>query len=168
MYKVRFNLGKGENYMKWQVTKIETADSPKEVSYYEPENVAIIMRKARLRNQAGAAKKIHEGGNKSTCAWVECEELEIDFKHPKQLVRRELKYNPKIAPYWRGQDEKTYEWKNVDGKRYKELVTTGRGVYINPLSISQLLGRELMQKSKNLYFRKYEGFLSQFDIDGYE
>ena len=37
-YKVRFNLGKGENFMKWKVTSPEG-----HVDYYDPNEHTLIM-----------------------------------------------------------------------------------------------------------------------------
>ena len=68
MYRVRFHLGRGANYMKWQVR-----DSNGGVRYYDPESVRQVMLNAKLHNRPNVAKKICEGANKTVCAWVECE-----------------------------------------------------------------------------------------------
>ena len=59
-FKVRFNLGRGENYQKWQITN----NSNGEVSYLVPESFNLELRGCTLRNQKGAADKIYEGANK--------------------------------------------------------------------------------------------------------
>lgn len=69
--KVRFHLGAGENYMKWQIK------SGSKVSYVTPEHHQIVMFNAKLINQAGTAKKIYEGANKTVCAWIECDEVRV-------------------------------------------------------------------------------------------
>lgn len=47
--KIRFNLGRGKNYMKW---KIECAEG---TFYLSPEDVNLRMVNARLRNHRGVA-----------------------------------------------------------------------------------------------------------------
>ena len=64
-YKVRFNLGRGDNYMKW---KVSTPSG--EATYHNPDDVLIIMKGCKLFNQKGSANKIYEGANKTVCAWV--------------------------------------------------------------------------------------------------
>ena len=53
MIKVRFNLSRGANYMKW---KVEYPDGTKE--YLSPETHRLIMTKALLKNYKKTAQKI--------------------------------------------------------------------------------------------------------------
>ena len=95
--KVRFNLSRGKNYMKW---KIEYPN--KTVEYYDPEQVQLILTNAQLRNYKKVAEKIYNGANKSVCAWVLCDSVEIkttDFKELNDSFDR-IKYNPRIKPNW--------------------------------------------------------------------
>ena len=71
-YQVRFNLGKGNNYMKW---KVSTPSG--KATYHNPEDVLIVMKGCKLFNQKGSANKIYEGANKTVCAWVECNDVDI-------------------------------------------------------------------------------------------
>ena len=72
MYKVRFHLGAGENFMKWQVKSPDGT-----VKFYKPEEVGILMTGCFLRNQKGTAEKIHAGANKTVCAWVEAQLVSV-------------------------------------------------------------------------------------------
>ena len=72
-YKVRFHLARGDNYMKWQVT-----DSQKDTkSYFDPNLKSIVMRDCILGNHPKTAMRIHNGENKTVCAWVACDDLAV-------------------------------------------------------------------------------------------
>ena len=95
--KVRFNLSRGKNYMKW---KVEYPN--KTVEYHDPKQVQLILTNAQLRNYKKVAEKIYNGANKSVCAWVLCDSVEIkttDFKELNDSFDR-IKYNPRIKPNW--------------------------------------------------------------------
>lgn len=95
--KVRFNLSRGKNFMKW---KVEYPN--KTVEYHDPEQVQLILTNAQLRNYKKVAEKIYNGANKSVCAWVLCDSVEIkttDFKELNDSFDR-IKYNPRIKPNW--------------------------------------------------------------------
>lgn len=119
MYKVRFNLSNGKNFQKWKVAYPSGA-----VRYYEPKDVTIEMYGCKLRNQKGTAKKIFEGANKSTCAWVECDNLKLYDAQDLSGLGNPLKvsYNPRKAPHW------VYEDGNADSQEFLALVTQGRDI----------------------------------------
>lgn len=50
MYKVRFHLGRGENYMKWQIS--ELGGKP---AYFKPEDVNLNLIKCTLKNNKKVA-----------------------------------------------------------------------------------------------------------------
>lgn len=101
--KIRFNLAKGENYMKW---KINHSDG--RVSYLNPTEVQLILTKCQLKNNKRSAQMIFDGGNKVVCAWILCEKVEIRYSGFNQidLSGKRLFYNPRKKPYWslHGQD----------------------------------------------------------------
>ena len=121
MYKVRFNLGRGENYQKWQITNTSNG----EVFYLVPESFNLELRGCTLRNQKGVANKIHEGANKTVCAWINCEEVIVRSSDP--LNGEAVRYNPRVNPNW------ICDGENVDGKRFETLVTYKRNIYIDKL-----------------------------------
>lgn len=122
MIKVRFNLSRGENYMKW---KIEYPDGTKE--YLSPETHRLEMRVALLKNYKKTAQKIFDGGEKVVCAWVMCESIKIDVVdvHTEGLCYNEMRiirYNPRIKPNW------VYQGFDVDGYTFDVIRTNGRGL----------------------------------------
>lgn len=109
--KLRFHLGHGPHFMHWQLT---TAQG---VEYINPSDVSIILTNCYLRNQKGAAQKIHDGAKKTVCAWVEAEGVTIGpLGNP---CGEPLEYNPRVAPNWRMMGD------NVDGKVVQCVVTSG-------------------------------------------
>jgi len=117
MIRVRFNLGQGENYLKWQIKDAKSVD------YYDPNDVTIIMTNAKLRNRSNVAKKIHEGSNKEVCAWIECSSAKVIGKIDLPVSSKKS-YNPRVSPNWI--DDKGL---NIDGETYSSLVTIGKGVF---------------------------------------
>ena len=118
--KVRFNLSRGENYMKWKVMYKNGR-----VVYYHPTEVQIVMSGCTLKNSRTAAQKIFTGETtKVVCAWVLCDDIQIikeDFK-PESNTR--IKYNPRELPYW------NLNGKNMDGENVKELYSVDFGLYV--------------------------------------
>ena len=121
LYKVRFNLGKGKNYMKW---KVEGPDGVGHyaVSYYNPDEVQIVMYGCQLKNQKKTAEKILAGAHKTVCAWIKCEA--VDIQQPNTVVLDDfihLNYNPRVLPHWFINDGE-----NADGMVMEQVVSVGR------------------------------------------
>jgi hypothetical protein len=117
MFKVRFNLGAGKNFMKWKVT------SKNKVFYLDPNEVTLNMYQCKLKNQKATAQKIHEGNHKTVCAWIQCEQIKIEKVKSSSENLIKISYNPKIVPYWNDCGN------NADNKEYNLLVTSGRSVF---------------------------------------
>ena len=137
-YKIRFNLGRGENYLKWKVT------SPNgDVNYYEPNDVCLHMENCKLVNQQGTAKKIHDGANKTVCAWIESETVTI-FE-PLNIVQGiKVSFNPRVQPNW------VCDGEIVDKGRFDVLYSFENGVYQirSASTISTLDGMETEDMDK--------------------
>ena len=123
-YKIRFNLGRGENFMKWKVTYPEG-----NVEYFDPSKFTIIMRDCKLRNQPSTAQKIHDGANKAVCAWIEAEDVEVMEDYDIDINwynDKRIYFNPRKQPNW------VYEAdiENLDNKEFSLLITSGRSVYV--------------------------------------
>ncbi len=119
--KIRFNLGKGKNYMKWKI-QYPTG----EIEYHSPADVQLLMHDCNLKNHKKTAQKIFDGGEKVVCAWILCKSLAIkkqDFIQA-DLTGERVRYNPRVTPHWMLNDE------NVDGLPVDKLVTVDYGVYI--------------------------------------
>jgi hypothetical protein len=117
--RVRFNLARGKNYMKW---KVEYPD--KTVAYYDITEVQLVMSNCKLKNYRSVAEKIHKGANKSVCAWVLCEDLFIkqtDFLKDEGYDR--VKYNPRETPNW------VYKGEVADGVSFQTIVSIDYGLY---------------------------------------
>jgi hypothetical protein len=119
MNKVRFNLGRGSNYMKWKIENTVTKDA----IYLDPEEVSLTLVNCTLHNNRNRSEEIFLGSNKSVCAWVLCEKILVDS--PKEPFGEHIRYNPRVAPHW------THKDKDVDGQHYKILRTHGKGIYCN-------------------------------------
>lgn len=118
-FQVRFNLGAGENFMKWKVT------SPNgKAKYYEPNDVTLYMEDCKLVNHKGTAQKIYDGANKTVCAWVECANVVVYHKMPNDFVEggAKVSYNPRVTPNW------VMDGENVDKKKVGNLVSLDRSL----------------------------------------
>ncbi len=119
--KVRFHLARGENYQRWQVKRGDT------VEYYDPEDVMLEMRDATLRNQRKTAERIHNGENKTVCAWVECSDLKVKPLNPHGMpaVGDFAHFNPKRRPFWHNAKRE-----DIDNTNHSSLTTYGRLIII--------------------------------------
>ena len=129
MYKVRFHLGRGEHFMHWQIkSKLNTGDgtgAKEVVDYVDPQDNQLAMLGCKLSVQPTAAQKIHDGANKTVCAWIECEDLRITSRTiPGSVLDWELRYNPRVEPRWTdGHGQGDY-----DNQEFDFLWTEGRKV----------------------------------------
>jgi len=118
--KVRFNLGQGKNYMKW---KVEYPDGRTE--YHHPTGIQLIMDGCQLKNYRKTAQKIFAGANKTVCAWVLCESIEIrDSKFLPDRQEKRVRYNPRVTPNWMYKDQ------IADGKTFERLYSVDFGLYV--------------------------------------
>lgn len=118
--KVRFNLSRGENYLKW---KVEYPDG--KVMYYYPTGTQLVMGDCTLKNYKKTAEKIHNGANKSVCAWVLCKTLELKFDNFIQDETTQVRYNPKVRPNWIVNGEMS------DGKKFDSIHSIGYSLFTN-------------------------------------
>jgi len=120
-YKVRFHLARGKNYMKWQVFDLKNNHK----DYYDPSKISLKMQGCTLGNHPKTAKRIHEGQNKTVCAWVACNSVMAStIISPSDSSMTQYKYNPRKNPHWF-----TDTNNNVDGLKLPEMITDGRKIY---------------------------------------
>lgn len=131
MYRVRFHLGAGENFRKWQVRHPDGSKT-----YHDPETHCILMRDCYLRNSRKVAERIHAGANKTVCAWVLCREIDIREHSrgacgPVPSQPTEVKFNPRVMPHWHDANGT-----NLDGTKFNAIVSMDRqlvAAFGNPL-----------------------------------
>ena len=106
LYTIRRHLGKGKHFGWWQIREyITNSKQGGIVEYVDPSKFTIIFRTCYLYNRPNTAKKILEGGHKQPCAWI-CagsyvvEETSVIEIIDDPVMARELKYNPRKAPWW--------------------------------------------------------------------
>lgn len=108
--KVRFNLGRGKNYMKW---KVQYPSGGSE--YFSPSDVQLVMFDCVLKNSRSTALKILNGEHKTVCAWILCDHIEINDDKSIPDNGRQLKYNPRVLPFW------NMDGVDMDGSKIKEI-----------------------------------------------
>jgi hypothetical protein len=129
--RVRFNLSRGKNYMKWKLEFPTIRDAKgtithsSSVQYLNPSEVILMMSDCVLDNHKEVAQKIFDGGNKTVCAWVLCKEIivlpsRLNIQTPKE---NQLRYNPRIVPCWMLED------RNVDGVRFTHIISQGKNLF---------------------------------------
>ena len=118
--KVRFNLGRGKNFMKWKVQYPNGV-----IEYYSPSEAQLVMTRCQLKNHKKTAQKIFEGANKTVCAWVLCEEIDIRKETFIQFDVNcdRIRYNPRVQPNWLLNGE------IVDSQRVDMIGSVDYGIY---------------------------------------
>jgi len=123
---VRFHLGRGQNYMHWQI-KIVQNGKPVDVYYYDPAYYQLELIGCKLINKLNKAKKVNSAGVKDVSGWVRCEEVRINNEINVDNLEC-LYYNPIIDIHWRREsDSGEFAW---DDSEYETLLTNGKQVYI--------------------------------------
>lgn len=117
--KVRFNLGKGPNYMKF---KVEYPDGRKE--YYHPSDYQLVMSDCILKNHKKTAQKIFDGAEKTVCAWILCKQIEIRNSSFIKDDTRRVRYNPRVQPNW------LLDGQIVDNKEFEKIHSIDWGLYL--------------------------------------
>ena len=109
--------------MKWQV--FDRKDNTK--SYFDPSSKTILMRDCVLGNRPATAKRIFEGENKTVCAWVSCDDIQVWDSGIVKLdtsAMTQYKYNPRKNPHWF-----TDTHDNRDGLKLETMMTNNRAIY---------------------------------------
>ena len=121
MYKIRFHLARGENFMKWQ------GKAPGYVQYVDPAEHQIAMFNAKLKVQTGTSKKIHEGACKTVCAWVQCDDFQItrNDKIKPNVNDFYVRFNPRHNPNWVDMQHNI-----MNDEEYSLLVSQDRSLFV--------------------------------------
>ena len=119
-FKVRFHLGKGENFMHWRIEDTDTG----QVEFYDPDKYELTMLGCKLYNQVGGATKIYKREtDKTVVAWVQCEAAIPLPKNCWNHLSTRVFYNPHVCPHWK------HEGKIVDKHEYERLHTAGNQIF---------------------------------------
>lgn len=125
-YEVRFHLGRGENYLHWQV-KAMSGRKKLDEFYYNPGHYQLEMLGCKLVNKVNKAKKVHAAGKKDVAGWVKCDEVIINNEIGIDNLEK-LYYNPIRDVHWRRESDcGEFAW---DDTEYSTLITQGKQVYI--------------------------------------
>ena len=82
-YKLRYHLARGRNYKKWQLKHMSPVGKfALDTFYRNPDDFVALLHNCRLRNHGSVAKKIHDGMNKTVCAWIEFNDFPRDNWQP--------------------------------------------------------------------------------------
>lgn len=126
-FKVRFHLGKGENFMKWRVENVVLGV----VEFFDPQDYDLELENCKLINQIGAANKIFDGANKTVCSWVMAEKVAILISGNCCFPEKDsVSYNPRILPHWRDFGDN-----NIDRQEFTWLETQGRQLFSKKKSV---------------------------------
>jgi len=117
--KVRFNLGKGKNYMKWKVQCGNRSE------YYNPSEYNLFLYGCQLKNNKKTAEKINQGANKSVCAWILCDNILLGNNVQLPAGGTQVKYNPRVQPNWVAGDAGEV----VDDQVYDHIWSDGRKLF---------------------------------------
>ena len=125
-YEVRFHLGRGENYMHWQV-KAMCGRKKLDEFYYNPVEYQLEMVGCKLVNNVNTAKKVHAAGKKDVSGWVKCDEVIINNEIGVDNLEK-LYYNPIKDIRWRRESDcGEFAW---DDYEFDTLITNGKQVYV--------------------------------------
>lgn len=113
--KIRFNLGAGEHYKKWQVK------DGKNVFHFNPDKVTLVMYDCKLRNHVETAIKIFNGANKTARARTERSKPEAT--EATSHAGEQTPHNPKLDPHW------TPNGSTADGKTFPKLISQGNKIF---------------------------------------
>jgi hypothetical protein len=119
--KIRFNLGRGVNYLKWKINHPNGV-----VEYLKPTDVQLVMTKCELVNNKKISKEIFNGAHKRICAWILCEKLHIKRSEFNQsdITGYNLMFNPRKEPNW------VLNGVNVDGTKINKIESIDYKLYV--------------------------------------
>ena len=114
--KVRFHLGAGQYFMHWQITYPNG-----DIQYVDPNKQNMVFHDCQLRNRKKTAQRIHDGGEKVVCAWIECEWIQMLHWTSKG---EPVTYNPRVCPHWK------YGSEIADNYRFGRIQSVGRNLIV--------------------------------------
>lgn len=122
MFKIRFHLKNGKNFLNWQITNIETGVK----QYVDPELHDLVMGDCKLHNRKGVANSIFKGGEKNVCAWIVCTAYTTRPRTAPEGRSQAIRYNPRDCIHWHLESD---TGTNLDNARFKQIVSSGRKLF---------------------------------------
>jgi hypothetical protein len=126
MYTIRRHLGRGKNYMHYQIRGYITDSKQGEViEYINPDTHSIIFSGCRLHNKVNQSQKILDGASKAPCAWLIAESYRVIDKKTIENSDIHLRFNPRISSNWEIEGIG-----NVDEKHFDEVTMKEAKLFI--------------------------------------
>lgn len=120
MYNIRFYLKNGENYKNWIIKKGDF------IEFYSPDKYSLILYNCRLRNIPKLSRNILQGGKKTKCGWIECDDyLVLEKTHVDISNKSIIRFNPKFMPFWINEKNE-----KIDDSFYNIIKTYNRTLYV--------------------------------------
>lgn len=105
-YRLRFHLGRGPNYKKWQLRHPNGS-----IEFFDPNTFSYTIYKGTLNNNVKTATRIFNGENKTVCSWISFDNGTHKHFNPSDIYIA-ISYNPKVSTHW---FVKGNESINIDG-----------------------------------------------------
>jgi hypothetical protein len=118
MFQVRFHLGRGKNFLRWQVR------GPGGVRYVDPETSMLKLEGCVLKNRRSVATRVNKTQKRDVCGHVACRSVEV--LESVEVDRGSMvHFDPKVAPYWTVEGREGPQ----DGLEVEAMVSFGRRLY---------------------------------------
>jgi hypothetical protein len=127
MYTIRRHLGKGEQFMHYQIRTQKSARTQGDiVEYVNPDTHSIVFKGCTLFNNEKLSAKILDGTQKKKkpCAWIICESYEIVEKQSIDSDDVHLRFNPRVSAHWE------LDGMIVDGEQFDVVVMKEAKLYV--------------------------------------
>jgi hypothetical protein len=126
-YTIRRNLRKGKyfGFLQVRTYKNNSIQGSEVICYVDPKKETLKMSNCLLWNKKGVATKIFLGEtDKFACAYIICEKIEVTKLEEKNALNIEVKYSPRVLPYW------NINKKNVDKNTFAILKSYGAKIFV--------------------------------------
>ena len=102
------------------------------VNYLHPTSFQLVMKNCQLKNSKKTAEKIFNGQNKTVCAWVLCDDIEIREDNFITVEKNRIMYNPKKLPYWTSdKNDPPYYEVCLDNCEFEQIHTIDYKLFTN-------------------------------------
>lgn len=125
MYTIRRHLGRGANFMHYQIRgHVTDAKQGDVVEYVNPDTHSIVFNGCRLHNKVNQTTKILNGASKAPCAWLIAESYQVVEKQSIDSDDVHLRFNPRVSAHWE------LDGMIVDGEQFDLVVMKEAKLYV--------------------------------------